>query len=317
MLTTFLMTLEQMIRIFLLLAIGFIFNKLHVVPKAAEGVLSRFSTTLFLPCLILYSSIMECSISSLVENSGLVLLGTVFCLASMAISFPGAKLLAPDDAYQRGVCRYALSFPNTGAFGMPLVLAFFGTSGLFLFNLFYFIPCMLCYTWGIIQLQPSKGETSFRDTMRKILNPTTIASLLGIVLGVIGSKNWLPPIIVKTTGDLGNCYVIAGLLVTGYSIADYPLGQVFGNLRIWIFTLARLVLIPAVFCGVLILCGAPLMTCIVAVLAYAGPCGMNPAIYAAAYGEDCSLGVGMILISSLCSVITIPVMYALVQYFAA
>ena len=111
--------------------------------------------------------------------------------------------------------------------------------------------------------------------------------------------------------------MVSGLLLTGFTIADYPLGRVFGDIKIWFYTLARLIVIPAVFCGVLILCGAPLMTCTWVVLAYAGPCGMNPAIYAAAYGKDCRMGVGMILVSSLCAVVTVPLMYALVQYFAA
>ena len=317
MLTTFLMTLEQMIRIILLLSMGFVFNKLHIVSRTAENVLSRFTTMLFLPCLMFYSNVMECNAASLMDNIGLVIIGTVFCLVAMGFSYPLGKVLGGEDAYQQGVCRYALSFPNTGAFGTPLVLAFFGISGLFLFNLFNFIQGILIYTWGIIQLQSSGGKSSFGSSLKKCLNPTTIATILGLLLGILGAKEWIPDIVLKTTGDIGNCYIIVGLLLTGFTIADYPFCRVFGNLRIWLFVLLRLIVIPGLFAAVAILCGLPLMTCILIVLTYAGPCGMNPAIYAAAYGEDCELGVGMILISSLCSVITIPVMYTLVQQFTA
>lgn len=316
MVTTFLITLEQMARILLLLSIGFAFNKLHIISKTAEAVLSRFVTMLFLPCLMLYSNVMECRVDSLATNAGLVVLGTVFCLVSMGISYPLGKTLGGKDEYQRGVCRYAVTFPNTGAFGTPLVLAFFGTSGLFLFNLFYFIPGILCYTWGISQLQASHDKPTIWNGLKKCLNPTTIVTVVSIFLGVIGAKTWIPEIVLKTIGDLGDCYVVVGLLLTGFTIADYPFGQVFRNLRIWSFTLLRLIVIPALFAGAAILCGAPMMTCILIVLAYAGPCGMNPAIYASVYGEDCEMGAGMILISSILSGITIPVLYALVQHFA-
>lgn len=317
MVATFLMTLEQMIRILLLLSIGFVFNKLHFVRREAENVLSRFTTMLFLPCLMFYSNVMECSIDSLTDNLGLVLLGAVVCLVCIGFAYPLGNALGGKDTYQQGVCRYALTFANTGAFATPLMLAFFGTSGLYLFNLFNFIPSILVYTWGIIQLQSSGGKSSLGSSLKKCLNPTTLATVLGLLLGIFGAKEWIPDIVLKTTGDLGNCYVIVGLLLTGFTIADYPVGRVFGSLRIWVYTLLRLIVIPAVFSAVMILCGAPLMTCVLNLMFHAGPCGMNPAIFAAAYGEDCELGVGMILVSSLCSVITIPVLYTLVQHFAS
>lgn len=316
MVTTFLITLEQMMRILLLLSIGFAFNKLHLVKPEAAVVLSRFTTMLFLPCLMLYSNIMECRVDSLAANAGLVVLGTVFCLVSMAMSYPLGKVLGGKDEYQQGVCRYAVTFPNTGAFGTPLVLAFFGTSGLFQYNLFYFVPGILCYTWGIMQLQASHDKSSLWTSLKKCLNPTTLFTVFGLILGVLGAKNWIPEIVLKTTGDLGDCYIIVGLILTGFTIADYPFGQVFRNVWIWVFALLRLVIIPAVFGAVMILCGASLMTCVLVILAYCSPCGMNPAIYASVYGKDCEMGAGMILVSSLCSGLTIPVMYALVQYFA-
>ena len=113
--------------------------------------------------------------------------------------------MSRDDAYQRGICRYALTFPNTGAIATPLVLAFFGTEGLFLFNLFYHIPGWLCYTWGIIQLQPSDGNVSVLSTLKKCINPATLVPILGLILGLLGAKNWIPSVVLNTVGDLGDC----------------------------------------------------------------------------------------------------------------
>jgi len=317
MLATFLATLEQMCRILLLLSIGFLFNKFRLVPHAAEGVLSRFVTMLFLPCLCLYSNIIESNVQSLSANAGLVLLGTVICLAGMALSYPLARLLGGKDEYARGIYRYALSFPNTGAVSMPLILAFFGTSGLFQYNLFWFASSVLCYAWGVAQMQPSHGRQSFSSGLLKSLNTATISTVLGMLLGVLGAKNWMPPIVLRTMGELGDCYVITGLLLVGYSVADYPFGKVFGNWRTWVFTAIRLVIFPGIVLLVLVLCNAPQFTCVLAALVYAGPCGMNVVIYPAAYGENCETGAGMVLLSSLCSVITIPVIYSLVQHLAA
>lgn len=313
MLTTFLSALEQMSRILLLLSIGFLFNKLHLLPKTTEGILSRFVTMLFLPCLNLYTNMMECHLTSLVSYGSLVLAGAALCLGSMALSYPLARLFGGRNPYMQGLFRYALTFPNTGAVATPLVLAFFGTAGLFKFNLFWFTGMIMTYTWGIAQMQPDLHKGSVWKNLLKCINPATMAMAAGMVLGLIGAKNWIPSIFTGTVKELGNCYVTIGLLLTGFSIADYPLRQILGSLRTYLYAAVRLIVLPVLVVGILILCKASSELCIMAALAFSGPCGMNAVIYPAAYGEDCKTGASMVLVSSVCSVATIPLIYALVQ----
>ena len=52
-----------------------------------------------------------------------------------------------------------------------------------------------------------------------------------------------------------------------------------------------------------------------AVLAIAGPSGMNVVVFPASYGQDCETGASIVMISSLGSILTVPVLYALVQNF--
>lgn len=314
MLTTFLAALEQMTRILLLLAIGYCFNKLHFLPKATEGIVSRLITMLFLPCLMLHTNMTECQLTSLASYGGLVLAGTALCLGFMLLSYPLSRFLGGKDTFIQGIYRYALSFPNTGAVATPLVLAFFGTAGLFRFNLFWFAGMIATYTWGIAQMQPDIHKGSVWRTLLKCVNPNTVAMLVGMVLGLLGAKEWVPPIITSTIKELGGCYVTLGLLLAGFTIADYPVGQVLGNFRVYLYAAIRLLGLPLLVLMLLLLCKASPELCTMAVLAYSGPCGMNAVLYPAAYGQDCKLGASMVLISSLCSVLTIPLVYAISQH---
>lgn len=315
MLTTFLATLEQMSRILLLLVIGFSLNKFHILPKETEGIVSKLVTMLFLPCLMLHTNMTECQISAFASYSVLVLVGTGLCVGSMLLSYPLSRLLGGKDAFMRGVYRYALSFPNTGAVATPLVLAFFGTAGLFRFNLFWFAGMLATYTWGIAQMQPDNQKGSVWRILLKCLNPTMIAMVAGLILGLLGVNKWVPTIVSGTIKELGNCYVTLGILLAGFTIADYPAGQVLGNPRVYLYAAIRLLGLPLLVLALLLLCKAPPELCTMAILAYSGPCGMNAVLYPAAYGQDCKLGASMVLISSLSSVITIPVVYALSQHF--
>ena len=309
MLQSFLAVFEQMFRILILLSVGYILNKLHLLPKEAERVMSRLVTLLFLPGIILYTNLVECRIDSLAQHSELVLYGAALCLVSIGVAYLFSGLFARGDNYLKGVYRYALTFPNTGAVGTPLVLALFGTAGLFRYNLFLFVSTLLTYSWGIMQLQPSHKREGVINSIRKILNPTFVGMVLGLVLGVLGAKEWLPSVVIDTVGGLGDCYVPVSLLLTGYTIADYPFAQTLGSRRVYIYTAVRLLVIPCIFLAILRLIHAPQEACIMAALTYA--CGMNTVVFPAAYGEDCQSGASMLLISSLCAIFTAPLIYAL------
>jgi len=311
MLESFLMTFQQMVRIVALLALGCLFNKSHLIPKSAEPVLSRFVTMLFLPCLTLYTYATECDFQSLITYSQWTLFGGAYTLVSLAIGYALAGRFSGGNEYLRGVYRYALAIPNTGAVAMPLVLAFFGTAGLFRYQMFTFFVGIATYTWGIMQLQPSHGRHDLMFYIRRIFSANFVAMLIGIVLGLLNARAWMPTVVLNTVQELGDCYVIMALLLTGFSIADYPIHEVIGNVKIYVFSLLRLIILPVIFLILVKLVNADPMLSLMAVLSAACPCGMNTVVYPAAYGEDCKPGASMVLISSILSVVTVPVMYAL------
>lgn len=315
MVETFLATLEQMLRLLIVISFGYILNKTKAVPKSAEVAVSRLVTLLFAPALSFYSFIVECRASSLITFGYLILIGIAFRLASIGISYPIAKLFSPKDRYTQGVYRYCLSFPNSGAFGTPLMLAFFGTAGLYQFSLFQMSATFLTYTWGQSQMQPPHKKGSIWTGLLKCINPNTIAMLSGMILGLLGGKNWMPGIVITTFKDLSTCYVIGGLLVIGFTIADYPFKEIFTNGKVYIYAFLRLFAIPCVFLAILLLCNAPEMLCIMTILAYAAPCGMGAVIFPAFYGMECEDGAQMVLITSLGAIFSIPILCGLVKLF--
>lgn len=152
MVDAFTVTFNQMLQILLLLVIGYILNKTCIISRAAEGVLSNFVRLLFVPSMVLYSNMMECKIASLAAYFSWCLYGLFFYTASLFLAYPLSKFFSPNDQYQQRVYRYALTFPNNAAVGIPLILSFFGVKGLFQYGLFTFGGTILTYSWGIAQL---------------------------------------------------------------------------------------------------------------------------------------------------------------------
>lgn len=313
MLTAFLTTLGEMTRILLFLVVGFGLNRLHILPKGAGAGISRMITMVFLPAMLIYNNMTEFNLADVASYSQLVLVGALMWTIVTLISLPIAKKLSGGDMLERGVYLYGLSFSNTGAVGTPLALALLGTAGLFRFNLFLMSFSVMTYAWGVNLFLEVERKNSLKRFLVHLLNPVFVSMLIGLVLGALGARNWMPSLLVNFIGDLGSCFVPVSLLLTGYTIADYPMGEMFNRPKSYLFALLRLLIYPLLVLVLAKLMGLSLIVATLAVLAFAGPSGMNVVVFPASYGQDCRTGASIVLLSSVSAVITVPILYALVQ----
>ena len=310
---TFGTMLNQMTGLFVLLVIGSLMNRLRLLPAEAETVLSRISTKLFLPALMLFTFMEECTVENLINYGDLMLYGGIFQLTGIFAAILVAKLLAKGQPALEGIYRYALSFPNTGGFGNPIVLALFGHAGLFQYQLYLLLNSFFCYSWGISQLMPAHHRGGWKDQLKKLFNPVLISIFLGAFLGLTGLATLVPSAIHTTLENLGNCFSIVSLHLTGFVIGDYRILELIRDKRTYCMAAVRLVLIPGAFLMVLRALHLPDMLCLWTCLVYACPCGMNTVVFPAAYGEDTRPGASLTLVTSTLAVITIPLLVAFMQ----
>ena len=313
MLTAFFTTLMQMARILLFLVVGFGLNRLHILPKGAGAGISRLVTMLFLPAMLIYTNMTEFRLADVGAYSQLVLTGAVMWVVVTAISFPLAKKLAAGNSLDRGVYLYGLCFPNTSAIGTPLALAMLGTAGLFQYNLFILIFVIMTYAWGMGLFLPMERKSPWKRFITNLLNPIFVSMVIGITLGALNGPQWMPALITDFLGDLGDCYVPVSLLLTGYTIADYPLAEMFHRYKAYLFSLLRLLVYPLLVILMAKLMGLSQFVATLAVLGFAGPSGMNVVVFPASYGQDCKTGASIVLLSCVGSILTVPILYAIVQ----
>lgn len=313
MLTAFLTTLAQMARILLFLVVGFGLNRLHILPKGAGAGISRLVTMLLLPAMLIYTNMTEFRLADVGSYSRLVLLGCLLWAIVAGISFPIARKLAGGNSLDRGVYLYGLCFPNTSAVGTPLVLALLGTAGLFQYNLFLLPVMIMTYVWGTSLFLQIERKSAVKRFITNLLNPVFVSMVIGLTLGALGANNWMPALLTDFLGDLGGCYVPVSLLLTGYTIASYPVGEVFRRPKSYVFSLLRLVVYPLLTLVLAKLLGEGLLVATLVVLAFAGPSGMNVVVFPASYGQDCKTGASIVLVSCLGAILTVPLLYAIVQ----
>lgn len=251
-------------------------------------------------------------ISGTVNRKGNIPPGDLLLTVLIAIFlYVGLFLLALVTPYllgiqkdKRGIYRLMTIFSNIGFMGFPVVQAMFGDEAL-LHVAIYQIPYnLLIYTYGIYELTRERSEkTGFQ--WKLMINIGVIASLVAIALYALGLKT--PVFFNETMAGLGNLTAPLSMMVIGIALAQIPLGSLFTDMRLLVFTLLKLLVFPVL--GMLLLRQFTdnAMILGVAMVMMATPVGSMTAMMAEQYDADTELTSRGVALSTLLSVVTIPI----------
>ena len=308
----FLATLSPMLVMFSCMVIGFILNKKNLCPKNTATVLSKLENYVLAPALTLSTFSRYCTVESLSSQYKMIL----FALLILAIAIGLSCLLTPlfsKKGYGRAIYRYALTFGNFGFMGNAIVPAIFGQEMLYDYMLFTLPLSLAVYTWGIASLIPkTEGRT---NPLKNLLNPSVFAVTIGAILGLTGVTAYLPEFVGSTLTGLGNCMGPIAMVLTGFIIGNYSFKHLLTDKKVYIASVLRLFILPAMFILLLNWLGADSVTLTMCLFAFATPLGLNTVVFPAAYGGDTTTGAAMAMISHTVCVLTIPVMYILLSLF--
>ena len=308
--TTFFPTLQSMLVLLTFILTGLFLGKKRIVPDDAYRTLSKVCTTLFTPALSLSALLTSCTRESLKEQFWAIAAGTVVLAAAVILGFALARLFA-KDGYMKQVYRYAMVVANHGFVGAALIPMLFGQEALYTYMLFTLPLNVFTSTFGFMALIPSKDGKS--PLKRAFLNPIFIAIIIGLVSGVTGLTPYLPKFVTDSVSKLASCMAPVGMLLTGLVISRYRFRDLLANKKVYLATLLRLFVIPAVLLSLLRLINKDPTVMICGMFAYAAPLGLNLIIFPSSCGEETSDGASMVMVSHFLCVLSIPLMYSLVS----
>lgn len=308
MLQTFQATLSPMLVMFLCIVIGFVANKKKLIPDNAATVLSKLENYFLVPALVINTFMRYCTVSSLQEQYKSVLYCLIALVLALCISFPLSRVFAKGD-YERNIYKYALTFGNFSFMGNAIVPAILGDDMLYVYMLYILPLNVAVYTWGLIVLIP-KGEKK-QNPLKSLLNPIFISILIGAAIGLLGITEYVPSFVTTTISNCAACMGPLAMILTGFVIGGYDLKKLITKKRIYLASFLRLIILPALFVGLLWLLGADSQILILTLFAYGTPLGLNTVVFPAAYGGDTSTGASMAMISHTLCIVTIPIMYSL------
>lgn len=299
-------TLNQMLVLFIFMALGFFLNKKRLLPLDDSVVLSKLETYAFVPCLVFSVFYKYCTVENFKQKWTYMLYGAAVMAVSLPIGIVLAKFFA-KDGYLKKIYTYSFAVANFSFMGNAVVLGVFGEKVLFDYMIFTLPLNLYVYSIGTASLIPTeKGD---KLSVKTFVNPIFIALILGAVCGLLSVP--LPKFITTAISSAGACMSPLAMLLTGFVIGEYSLKTLASDKKVYLASVIRLIILPSAFMAMLLLLKTDKDIIRVALCATAMPLGLNTVVFPAAYGGDTTPGAGMALVSHLISVITIPVMFSI------
>ena len=293
--------LRQIAIMALLMAVGILLSRRGFLSPQGTKDLGAILLRIIIPCVIVKSYITTYSRERLLELA----LSAGLALAAFILAMGIAYLVYGK---RRRIENFASAFCNAGFIGIPLAQAVIGDEGVFYMAASVALLNLFQWTYGVYIMTDRKDSIRAKTIVK---NPVVIAIVVGIALFL--SRLPVPGILTSTLGYIAGMNTPVAMILMGTYMAKLPWRKLLDK-RAYGCVLLRLVVIPAVVLAVF--WALPISNQNVALAAYlaaATPVGANICVFAQQYDCDYEFSVVTVCLSTVLSIVTVPVMVSLAQ----
>jgi len=288
--------LQTILPVVLIAGVGYLLQRrLHLDIRT----LSRLSLYILTPCLA-FNSISGSQMAP-DEIGRMVAISALNVISMIALGSITAGVLRLDRS-RRSALAISVAFANSGNFGLSICLFAFGEAGLDRAMIYFITSSLLSYSLGVfLASRGGKAGTVSASLKNALRMPILYAALIGLLFNLTNAT--VPEPLMRTTDLAGRAAVPVMLIVLGMQLTRIRLGQDLP--RITVGTVLRLIVGPAVsllLAGLLNLAGVAWQ---VAVVQAAMPTAVTNVIISEEFESAPEFASGMVLLTTLASVITL------------
>ena len=338
----------QMLVLLAMMAVGFFAYKKNWVTDETAGHFSKLVVNIFNPILVVNGVLGQNSAdagSNVAWNLAFI---AAYFVILVILGYCMPLIVRPEQKY-KNIYRLMTIFSNVGFMGIPVIKSIFG-DGAMIYVAFYILGYnIMLYTCGMY-LSRKAGEDnqskreSYLETLaayregksdmteeqivrsvlsqkepvaktsflKRLMNPGVIAAMLAVVIFISGIQ--MPGPIITFCDYMGNTTIPLSMIMIGISIAQADPKEVFSDLRMYLFILLRMILLPVIMIfalnGFVAANGIDPMVFGVFIIELGMPVGSIIVMLTRENGGDAAYCTRGVVLSTLASIITIPVICA-------
>lgn len=292
---------QQMLVIFILIAVGYGLCKKGKLSEETSRQLSGLVTNFCNPAIMLTGAIEAVGVphESVLITAGIAGI-SYFVVIVLGFLVPG---LLRVPRRERRFYNMMLVYGNTGFIGIPVVSAVLGSKAVIyvtVFNLFF--NCLI-YTHGAAVMSSGRDEGD-RPSWTGIINVGTVCGILSFIIYWWGIQ--IPVVIADSISYMSRCVTFLSMLILGVSLAQIRLREVFTEKRLYVISVLKLLVIPVVLVLVMKQFIHNPLILGTASLIIAMPVGNMPLMMAKQMNLECEVLSKGIILTTLLSMLTIP-----------
>ncbi len=297
---TALIVFKQTVVMFLYMFAGYVLFRTEKMTIKGSKDIASLLVYLVIPTVIVNSFCVERTTAKIIE----FVQSTLVSAGALVI----AMIIAALIFKKKPIDNFGAAFSNAGFIGIPLVQAAFGDQAVFWIVGMIALVNMLQWSYGVRIITGEKSATGLKHL---IVNPILVGTMIGIVLFLTGIGGHLPDVCRTTLAGISSLNAPLAMIVLGSYMAQADLKETILSAHLYAVSAVRLLAVPAVTLLIFSLVPFRQDMLLAIFIAAATPIGANVAVYAQLYDKNYPYACQTVVLTTLLSIITLPLMLLL------
>lgn len=297
--------LTTFLTIFIILFIGFIAKRFDFLTSNEGVVINKVVVNLAMPCLV-FNSLYSENMSLLPTLGKFPIVGFITAFISFIITYFILSRMNLEDKQKWAIISVVI-MGNTGFVGFPVISGIFGSSGLIraiFFNITDVLMMVVVYLMFVI-----KFGGDYKNAIKRVVK---FPVLWGLILGVIFAFNHINigPVLSNVVEYLANMTIPLIILSLGLSIRFDNIREKLGLTLIG--SALKLFMYPFIAFFIIKFVGLTGFNATIALVESAMPSAMLAISYVMEFKLDTQLTSSIIVLDTLLSLITLPILISII-----
>ena len=336
-----LIVFNQMVSLFLLMLTGYLANRSGVIDKTFESKVSRFIVNISLPATIL-NAVTGSDMAHDQEMLPIFVAAVSIFLVAHVVCHFIQKIIRWNPTYE-----LMLNYSNLGFMGIPIISTIYGGEYVLHVSIFMMTFNLSLFSYGVyllskddaknkptvpasnserlsakntaaaavseVQAAAPKNSDSQKSTgfsVKKLLSPGILSAFLAIGIYLLDIR--LPQHAVSLFSTIGATTTPLAMIVIGSTLAGVKFSTVFTDKELYLFSFLKLLVLPMITFFILRFFIKDRTLLEISTILSGCPIAGNVSMLCMEYNRDVTLVSKGICISTLLSMISIPIVSALV-----
>lgn len=304
----FLTVSEQVIILFILIAVGFICGKIGFMSKPTAKNITDIVLYFVTPCVIINAYQVDFD-PEILKNLGITALCAIgvhiISIIIVTLAFRG------KDIDKRVVLRFGTVFSNCGFMSLPLQQAIIGKEGVLYGAAFVGVFNIFLWTYGVICMSGNKKLISAKSLL---FNPGILGVVIALIFFLMSFK--LPDVIAQPVKYLASLNTPLPMFIIGFYLSNSKISEGLKDKNAWISSLVRLLVIPVICIAIMYLFGIREDILITVAIAVSAPIAATTTMFATKFNRDIELSVNLVSLTTILSIVTMSCIVAITKIIA-